>query len=180
MAKKKLALVQQKLSQGTKAKREQLEKKYNSTVHSILDSIEVVTTRSTDCVNLSVDVAIEDESTKALETALAEASQAYDEARQGLKAYEERKKDAERSVEAKSQQLHQALDDLKAFQNMFEKQTDFVAYYKVEVNVPAFCPEETIAEIEERIFTLERQITGVIDNAGIIERYEAAKRRKRS
>lgn len=176
IAKKKFTSVEHILAQGTRAKREQLENKYNSTVHSILDHLEVITMRSTDCVNLSVDVAIEEESTKALETALAAATQAYSEARQGLHAYEERKREAERSVEAKSEQLAEALNDLKAIQSTFEKQSDFVAYYRDEVNVPAFCPEATIAEIEERIFVLERQITSVADNAGIIERYDAAKR----
>ena len=45
-----------------------------------------------------------------------------------------------------------------------------------EVNVPAYCPEATTAEIEERIFALERQIMGTADNAGIMERYESAQK----
>ena len=176
LAAKKLASVERTLAQSTKAKRDQLENKYNSTVHSILDHMEVITRRSTELVNVSVNVTVEEEFTRMLEMALAAATQAYSEASQGLKVYKEEKKLAELNVQEKSEQLKDALRNLEAIQENFDSRSDFVAYYRDEVNVPAYCPEATTAEIEERIFALERQIIGTADNAGIMERYESAQK----
>ena len=175
VAMSKLAKVKTNLSGNIDKVRLKSKKTYEEAVHAILDSVEVVTARSTDCVNLSVGVALEDESRNALNSAIELAETSYEDAKRGLGEFEEKKRDAERNIEDKKQQLQDALEELKQRKSEFSGQTAFVKYYQEEVNVPGFCPENTVEQLEERVAALERQITGTADNAGIIERHEAAK-----
>jgi chromosome segregation ATPase len=157
------------LSENQNKERSKLEKAYKDSLSDVLDSIDLIADRSVDCVNLHVEVVIEQERRKDLERALDDASEELEEAKEGLGGYKERKATAISNAKHKKDEMDEWLDKLEVAKAQFADAKAFVAFYKGEVT-PA-CQETDVADIELRIDELSAQIENVADNAGIMEKY---------